>query len=156
QRVGARTVRAIVVVIAALSLHATAQAQARAWNERPHQVALAVKAEDKPEKKSGPERKRPPAPMVFFVAKGEVGACGSGCGEWIAADGKIDPGTPGQLRALLGRIGKRKLPIYFQSAGGNVEAAFAIGRMLRARGMTASVGRTIPQGCDPAQDREPA
>jgi hypothetical protein len=153
-------VRAILIVIAGLWLLAAAQARAqeqgRAPDERPHQPARAAKADDKPEKKSGPDRKQPAAPMVFFIAKGETGACGAGCNAWIAADGKIDRGTPGQLRALLGRLGKRRLPIYFQSPGGNVEAAFAIGRMLRARGMTAGVGRTIPQGCDPAQSREPA
>jgi hypothetical protein len=153
--VGAETVRAIFIVIAVVSLHAAAaQAQERARDE--HQAAPAAKAGDKPETKTRPEKKQPAAPMVFFIAKGEPDSCGTGCGEWIAADGKIDAGTPGQLRALLGRIGKRKLPIYFQSPGGNVQAAFAIGRMLRLRGMTASVGRTIPQGCDPAQSREPA
>ena len=29
--------------------------------------------------------------MVFYVAKGEPGACGPGCQEWIAAEGFIDP-----------------------------------------------------------------
>lgn len=148
--------RRVFIVIAALSLCATAQAHERARGERPDRPASAAKVADKPEKKAGPEKKEPAAPMVFFVAKGEPDLCGAGCSEWIAADGRIDGSTPGQLRALLGRLGKRKLPIYFQSPGGDVQAAFAIGRMMRARGMTAGVGRTIPQGCDPAQSREPA
>jgi hypothetical protein len=146
----------VFIVIAALSLCATAQAQARARDGHPDLSARAAKGEDRPEKKTGSEKKEPAAPMVFFIAKGEPDSCGKGCSEWIAADGKIDGSTPRQLRALLGGLGKRKLPIFFQSPGGDVQAALAIGRMMRLRGMTAGVGRTIPQGCDPAQSREPA
>lgn len=94
--------------------------------------------------------------MVFFIAKGEADACGPGCGEWIAADGKFDASTPGRMRALLGRLGKRKLPIYFTSPGGSVDAAIEVGRLMRRTGMQAAVGRTIPQGCDPNQRREKA
>jgi len=98
-------------------------------------------------------------PMVFFLAKGEAGACGAGCGEWIAADGAIDAGTPQRLRALLAKIhksGKRTPPIYFFSPGGSVEAALELGRLMRANKMTAGVARTVPQGCDPKQLRDKA
>ena len=37
-----------------------------------------------------------------------------------------------------------------------MSAGVAIGRMLRARGMTAGVARTIPEGCDPVKEREAA
>src|SRR5262249_11120233 len=57
-------------------------------------------------------------------------------------------------RALLGRLGQRKLPIYFHSPGGSVEAGLTIGRLLRERRMTAGVARTIPLGCDPTQQHE--
>jgi hypothetical protein len=77
-------------------------------------------------------------------------------GEWIAADGTIDRNAGQRLRALLDRTAKRKLPIYFHSPGGSLSGGIAIGRMLRAREMTAGVARTIPQGCDPAQERESA
>ena len=105
-----------------------------------------------------PEQAKPPdpPPIAFFLAKGEADACGPGCGEWIAADGTIDPAAAPRFRAFLERLGKRKLPIYFHSPGGAVTAAIEIGRMLRARGMTAGVARTIPQGCDPRLDREAA
>jgi hypothetical protein len=66
----------------------------------------------------------------------------------------IDPGAAKRLRTFLGRIGKRKLPIYVHSPGGSVTAAIEIGRMLRARDVTAGVARTIPVGCDPRLDRE--
>ena len=41
------------------------------------------------------------APMVFFLAKGEPDSCGTGCSEWIAAEGKIDLGAAQRLRAFL-------------------------------------------------------
>jgi hypothetical protein len=40
----------------------------------------------------------------------------------------------------LRKLGSRKLPVYFHSPGGSVIAAFQIGRLLRARGLTAGVG----------------
>lgn len=95
-------------------------------------------------------------PIAFFVARGEPDACGRNCSEWIAADGAIDLGAPQRLRALLERLGRRKLPIYFHSPGGSITGALAIGRLLRGRGMTAGVGWTVPQGCDPKVPREPA
>jgi hypothetical protein len=88
-------------------------------------------------------------PMVFYVAKGEPNACGRGCSEWIAAEGTIVKDSPQHLRDLLKRLGQRKLPIFFHSPGGSVEAGMAIGRVMRERRMTAGVGRTIPRGCDP-------
>src|SRR5689334_21080576 len=42
-----------------------------------------------------------PPPMAFFLARGEPGACGEGCAEWIAADGTIDRAAGQRLRALL-------------------------------------------------------
>jgi len=93
-------------------------------------------------------------PIVFYVAKGEPNACGAGCSEWIAADGLIDRAAADRLRGLLDRLGRRKLPVYFHSPGGSVEAGMAIGRLMRERRMTAGVGRTIPRGCDPATPRD--
>lgn len=95
-------------------------------------------------------------PIVFYVAKGEPGACGPGCAEWIAAEGTIDFGAPQRLRALFGRLGRRNLPIFFHSPGGSVSGALAIGRLLREHGLTAGVGSTLPQGCDPKLPRAPA
>jgi hypothetical protein len=145
-------VRPVLLVIAALLLCAPVQAQERL--RAPPAGAAQTKA---PDTKTVPEKKeaRKLAPMVFFIAKGEPDACGLGCSEWIAADGKIDGTTPGRLRALLART-RRKLPIYFSSPGGSVPAAIEIGRLMRAREMTAGVARTIPQGCDAGREREGA
>ena len=32
--------------------------------------------------------------MAFFIATGDPDSCGSGCAAWIAAEGRIDDGTP--------------------------------------------------------------
>ncbi len=85
--------------------------------------------------------------MVFFLAKGEEGACGPRCSEWIAAEGQIEAGTAQQLRSLLTRLGRRNLPIFFHSPGGNVTTSTVMGRLLRERDMTAGVSETIPVGC---------
>src|SRR5262245_14002565 len=92
-------------------------------------------------------------PMIFYLAKGENGACGTDCNEWIAAEGQIETGSAQQLRTFLTRLGKRKLPIFFHSPGGNVTASLAIGRLLRERDMTAGVSETVPVGCAGANEQ---
>jgi hypothetical protein len=95
-------------------------------------------------------------PLIFYVAKGPAGACGEGCDSWIAAEGNFDLAAAGRLRAVLKRLGDRKLPIYFQSAGGLVGSSYEIGRILRQRKMTAGVARTVPQGCTAGQPDDDA
>jgi hypothetical protein len=87
-------------------------------------------------------------PITFYVAKGAPGACGPGCQEWIAAEGKFDAESEPRLWELLRKLGDRKLPVYFNSGGGQVLAGFEVGRLLRKRGLTVGVGLTIPTGCD--------
>jgi hypothetical protein len=149
-------VRPVLIAIVLL-LGASAHAEDRAPVK--HGDDTTVKAAPSTTDKTAPDKKdagKPVAPMVFFIATGDPDACGAGCGAWIAAEGRIDNSTPGRLRALLARLGKRKLPIYFYSPGGSVNAALEMGRMLRAHTMAAAVARTIPQGCDPLQAQEPA
>jgi len=95
-------------------------------------------------------------PITFFIAKGEPDACGPGCDTWIAAHGAFDQGAPQRLRAVLAKAGKRRMPIFFFSPGGSVSAAMEVGRIMRTHKLTAGVGRTIPQGCDPKVIREKA
>ena len=111
--------------------------------------AEAKPAEAKPAEAKPAEAKPADLPaMVFYVAKGDANACGPGCNEWIAADGKIDLGVASRLRGLLGKLGPRKLPIFFHSGGGAVLGAIELGRLIRARKLEVSVARTIPGGCD--------
>jgi hypothetical protein len=87
--------------------------------------------------------------MIFYLAKGEPNSCGSGCSEWIAAEGTLTRGTAERMRAFLKRQ-SGKHPIYFYSPGGITSESIAMGRLMRERGITAGVARTIPQGCDSA------
>jgi hypothetical protein len=92
-------------------------------------------------------------PLVLYVARG-AGGCGDGCDEWIAAEGGFDIGSAERLRTFLTQFSGRIPPIYFQSPGGIQEEAIAIGRLMRERGVTAGVGRTLPYGCAPSKDGE--
>ncbi len=93
--------------------------------------------------------KPPPvdAPLTFYVAKGAPNSCGPGCSEWIVAEGDFGLGSVVQFRALLNRLGKQKLPVFFYSPGGLIGEALAIGRLIREKGLTTGVARTIAEGC---------
>lgn len=120
-------------------------------------LGCAAHAQTSPPAKPAPQKETEHTPPIaFFIAKGEPDSCGPGCAEWIAADGTIDAAAPARLRAVLAKLGQRNLPVYFHSPGGSVGGAIEIGRIMRARGMTAGVARTIPQGCDARLDREAA
>lgn len=94
-------------------------------------------------------------PMVFYVAKGGLDACGRGCDSWIAVEGQIDAGAADRFRKFLQRIKGRNLPMYFASPGGNLDQALAMGAMLRERPVVARVARTVVQECGfEAQDSE--
>jgi tetratricopeptide (TPR) repeat protein len=87
-------------------------------------------------------------PMVFAIAVGiNPDSCGVGCNEWIVADGFFDKGADKRFLNFLDGLRGRKLPIFFNSNGGFVSEALAIGRMMRERKMTAGVGTTVPENC---------
>ena len=87
-------------------------------------------------------------PIVFYLAHGETDACGPGCSEWIAAEGKIDADGVGRLQHLLAKMHGPLPPLFLQSLGGQVLGSIALGRLVRARKLTVSVGHTIPLVCD--------
>lgn len=91
-------------------------------------------------------------PLLIYLAKSEPGACGEGCSEWIAAEGSFDKGSAERLRVFLKRIKNSKLPVYFNSPGGFEGEGIKIGRILRQRGMTAGVARTVPVACRASND----
>ena len=86
-------------------------------------------------------------PLTFFVAKGPPNACGPGCSEWIAVEGNFDKDAHPRFQEFLGSLDHRNRPIYFNSPGGIISTAYAIGRILRERGMTAGVARSVPDVC---------
>jgi hypothetical protein len=71
-----------------------------------------------------------PEPMLFFVAKGQPNACGPGCSEWIAAEGRFEgPQVERRFRDLLDTLKGRNLPIIFNSLGGVIGEALVLGRI---------------------------
>lgn len=88
-------------------------------------------------------------PMRFIIVRSLL--CMEDCPEWISAEGRITSDTPAQLRKVLKKIGDRKLPVVFQSEGGEVDAAYAMGRMIRKAGLETAVGGTRLKDC-PADD----
>ncbi|EJZ19742.1 hypothetical protein RCCGEPOP_18698 [Rhizobium sp. Pop5] len=89
------------------------------------------------------------APMRFIVVRSSL--CQENCPEWISAEGRITAETPARLRKMLKKLGDRKLPVVFRSEGGDVEAAYVIGRMIRKAGLETAVGGSRLKGC-PVQD----
>ena len=87
------------------------------------------------------------APMQINIVRNADPHCGNQCAEWIAAEGRIDAGTPARFRAVLKAIEPRRLPIFIDSMGGSLEASYAIGRMIRARNLDVYVTRTEPATC---------
>lgn len=122
---------------------------AAAQPDRPGAQSPGAQSPGAPKSKAAP---RSP-PMIFYLAKGDEGVCGPGCSEWIAAEGQIEANSAQQLRAFLGRLGKRKLPIFFHSPGGNVTTSTVMGRLLRERDMIAGVSETIPLACAGASEQ---
>jgi len=109
--------------------------------------AVSIAASDDPKELEPLFAKVRSEPMIFVVAMGEPNACGRGCTEWIAGEGRFDEGAAQRFREFLGVLGKRDLPIFFNSDGGLLREAVQIGSILRENRMTAGVARTVVEGC---------
>lgn len=94
------------------------------------------------------------APIEFYLAHGDANACGPGCSEWIAAEGKIDLGAADRFRRLLRTLADRRPPIFLHSPGGKLTEALEIGQLIRDKKFEVSVGHTVPVGC--ATDKQSA
>jgi hypothetical protein len=109
--------------------------------------AVSIAASDDPKALERLLAKLRSEPMIFVVATGEPNACGRGCTEWIAGEGRFDEGAAQRFREFLAVLAKRDLPIFFNSDGGLLREAVQIGLILRENRMTAGVARTVPEGC---------
>lgn len=91
---------------------------------------------------------REPSMQVYLVRSAQPG-CEPNCPEWISAQGKIEAGTLRKFKAVLGRIGKRDMPVFLHSGGGSVSESMAIARLVRARGLDTVVTQTVFTPCAP-------
>lgn len=105
-------------------------------------------AEAKPKVKKEP---KPDLSMQFAIVRGSSPLCEPNCPEWIWAEGEIRPDTAKRFQKFLKTVGKRKLPVIIQSPGGDVDAALAMGRMIRAKKLDVAVGYTTFSSCVPRQ-----
>ena len=111
-------------------------------------LAAQARSDTKPEK-AAPATDEP---MRFAIVRSAQQGCEPKCAEWISAEGKIVPETLGQFQQILKVIGKRKLPLLINSGGGSVEAAIAMGHLIRNRQMDVAVSKTLFK-CE--TDKEP-
>ncbi len=108
---------------------------------------VAIAASDDPKELERLLAKVRSEPLIFVVATGEPNACGRGCSEWIAGEGRFDEGAAQRFREFLAVLARRDLPIFFNSDGGLLREAVQIGSILRENRMTAGVARTVAEGC---------
>ncbi len=86
-------------------------------------------------------------PMRFVKVRSDNAACRPDCPEWISAEGKIVTGSAEALERTLKAAGGRRLPIVINSAGGAVEDAMAMGRLIRAKRLAVVVAHTTLASC---------
>lgn len=92
---------------------------------------------------------RTDGPMGFVVVRSGESGCEPNCPEWISAEGVIDSKAPERFEKFLKEIDGRELPMVISSSSGNLEAALALGRLVRRAGLTTIVGSTVIGGCVP-------
>ena len=85
--------------------------------------------------------------MRFVKVRSDNAACRPDCPEWISAEGKIVTGSADALERTLNATGGRRLPIVINSAGGAVEDAMAMGRLIRAKHLAVVVAHTTLSPC---------
>lgn len=86
-------------------------------------------------------------PMTFVEVRDGIAACGGHCPRWIAAQGRIDAGAGWRFALFLRAHPRLRAPVLVNSPGGSVQDAIAIGRAIRARGLSVAVARTAFIDC---------
>ena len=106
-------------------------------------ISLPATAQDKPAAAPQPE------PMRIVLTR-SAEPCEPDCREWLAAQGAITKDTPAELRRAIGDLNGRKVPLLVYSTGGTVEAAIAMGELIRKSSLDIAVARTVFSQRDPA------
>jgi hypothetical protein len=83
-------------------------------------------------------------PMTIALVRMALPGCDPYCPEFIAMQGVVQPDSDRKLRRLLDGLNGLRPPVVINSAGGNVDAAMAMGRAIRTKGLDVAVGRVIP------------
>lgn len=108
-------------------------------------------ATKKKPKKPEPEQSVYDQPLRVVVVRNIIGKCDPLCPQWISAEGQITSKSAAVFKKALASVGDQKLPIVITSPGGDLDAALAIGEMIRKRGLDVAVGMTHFGGCAPYQ-----
>ncbi|WP_280775395.1 hypothetical protein [Rhizobium sp. SG_E_25_P2] len=90
--------------------------------------------------------------MNFVIVRSGAGYCEPVCPEWIYGEGQIVPETPAAFKKALKQAGDRRLPLILTSPGGDVDAAMALGRLIRKNAVSVEVGYTRFVTCRPTDD----
>ncbi|MBI4275719.1 MAG: hypothetical protein HY659_13580 [Rhizobiales bacterium] len=89
-------------------------------------------------------------PMQFELRYGPIENCNVNCRPWVSATGMIKPETARDFDLFAQSHNLRGATIAFDSEGGSVLGAVALGRAIRRLEMTTTVGRTmVPSSGDP-------
>jgi hypothetical protein len=73
-------------------------------------------------------------------------ACGRACRNWVSATGAITGETPRDFEAFAKQHNLKGAMMALDSDGGSVLGALALGRAIRALGMSTTVGKTVDLG----------
>ena len=109
-------------------------------------------ASDAATKKKTTKSKEIPAyelPMRVVIVRSNVPGCEPLCPQWISAEGQITAKTPAVFRKTLAKAKALHLPVVVSSTGGDVDAALAIGKMIREHKLDVAVGWTYFGDCAP-------
>ena len=86
--------------------------------------------------------------MVLVVVRNHNSACEPFCPAWIAADGVVTKDTMDAFKAMMKRLGKTRLPVVFNSPGGDIDAAMGLGMMIRSEHLATVIAHTRTGTCD--------
>src|SRR5581483_5349008 len=82
-------------------------------------------------------------PMQFELNReGPAETCANHCRTWVSAIGTITRDTPSAFEAFVRANDLHDATLVFDSSGGSVVAALALGRSIRRAGMITTVGKT--------------